>query len=125
MINSVEEAYQVIATNLVTKTDAGWSKLVFETKVLGKTCSAMVTTQFSSENQNITLGLGMSSAFSISDACIFLRDDLLKTTGQRIWGLIFILFPDGKFRIEYDYDKPEGYEETDETIEVNLNSGIS
>lgn len=58
------------------------------------------------------------------DAAIFLRDDLLKTTGQRIWGLTFTLFPDGKFHIEYDYDKPEGYEETDETIEVNLNSDI-
>lgn len=125
MIDSVEEAYQIIATNLITKTNARWGKLVFETKVLGKTCSAMVTTQFSSENQSITLGLGMVSAFSISDACIFLRDDILKTTGQRIWGLIFTLFPDGKFRIEYDYDKPEGYEETNETIEVDLNSGIS
>lgn len=50
------------------------------------------------------------------DALLFLRDDLLRTTGQRIWGLTFTLYPDGKFKIEYDYDKPEGYEETDEVI---------
>lgn len=70
------------------------------------------------------LGLGMNAIFAINEACIFLRDDLLKTTGQRIWGLTFTLFPDGKFRIEYDYDKPEDCEETDETIEVDLNRDI-
>ena len=50
------------------------------------------------------------------EAIRFLRDDLLRTTGQRIWGLTFTLYPDGKFNIEYDYNKPEGYEETDEVI---------
>ena len=53
---------------------------------------------------------------SCAKALYFLRDDLLRTTGQRIWGLTFTLFPDGKFKIEYDYNKPEGYEETDEVI---------
>lgn len=51
-----------------------------------------------------------------SRAALFLRDDLLRTTGQRIWGLTFTLFPDGQFKIEYDYNKPEGYEESDEVI---------
>lgn len=50
------------------------------------------------------------------DAALFLRDDLLRATGQRIWGLNFRFYPDGKFNIEYDYNKPEGYEETDEII---------
>jgi hypothetical protein len=53
---------------------------------------------------------------SATNAIRFLRDDLLRTTGQRIWGLTFTLYPDGKFNIEYDYNKPEGYEETDEVI---------
>jgi hypothetical protein len=35
---------------------------------------------------------------------------------DRIWGLTFTLFPTGKFKIEYDYNKPEGYEETDGAI---------
>ena len=55
-----------------------------------------------------------------SDAVLYLREDLLKTTGQRIWGLTFTLYPDGKFTVEYDHNKPEGYEETDETIDVSL-----
>ena len=51
-----------------------------------------------------------------TSAIRFLRDDLLRTTGQRIWGLTFNLYPDGKFKIEYDYNKPEEYEETNEVI---------
>lgn len=60
------------------------------------------------------------------DAALYLRDDLLRTTGQRIWGLTFTLYPTGKFNIEYDYNKPEGYEETDEVItgdEINASLG--
>lgn len=49
----------------------------------------------------------------------FLRDDLLKKTGDRIWALTFTLFPDGKFKVEYDYNKPEGYEEGDETVDFS------
>ncbi|OUL97934.1 hypothetical protein [Variovorax sp. JS1663] len=53
------------------------------------------------------------------DAALFLRDDLLKTTGQRIWGLTFTLYPDGKFDIDYDYNRPAGYEETEETVDLS------
>ena len=49
-------------------------------------------------------------------AAEYLRDNLLQTTGHRIYGLTFTLFPDGKCKIEYDYNPPEGYEETDETF---------
>lgn len=51
-----------------------------------------------------------------SKAAILLRDNILTTTGQRVWGLTFTLYPNGKFNIEYDYNKPEDYEETDEVI---------
>ena len=48
-----------------------------------------------------------------SRAALFLRDEHLRTTGQRIWGLTFTLYPTGKFKIEYDYNKPEEYDEAD------------
>jgi hypothetical protein len=45
------------------------------------------------------------------DSAIFLRDSLLKATGDRIWSLTFTLHPEGKFKIAYDYTKPDGYDE--------------
>lgn len=50
----------------------------------------------------------------------FLRDNLLNTTKQRIWGLSFTLHPDGKFSIQYDYDKPQDYQETEDAIDVSI-----
>ena len=52
------------------------------------------------------------------EAATYLRDDMLKTTGNRIWGLTFTLASDSTFAIEYVYTKPDDYEETDELIEV-------
>ncbi|MBK9446258.1 MAG: hypothetical protein IPO00_09270 [Betaproteobacteria bacterium] len=46
----------------------------------------------------------------------FLRNYLLRTTNKRIWGLTFTLYPDGKFNIEYDYNKPEEYDENEDPI---------
>ena len=40
---------------------------------------------------------------------LVLRDQILKETGKRIWGLTFTLYPDGKYEIEYDYNVPEGF----------------
>lgn len=60
------------------------------------------------------------------DAVLFLRNEILKNTGNRIWGLLFTLYPDGRFEVEYDYNKPEGYEETDDLItgdEINQSLG--
>lgn len=51
-----------------------------------------------------------------SEAAIFLKNAILKQTGSRIWGLVFTLYPDGRFEIEYDYNKPDDYEESDDVI---------
>ncbi|MBQ4862745.1 hypothetical protein J8L98_13695 [Pseudoalteromonas sp. MMG013] len=37
----------------------------------------------------------------------FLRGNLLETTGDKIWGFTFTLYPDGQFNIDYTYDMPE------------------
>lgn len=52
------------------------------------------------------------SSAAPESASLFLRDDLLRTTGERIWGLTFTLYPDGKFNIEFDCNKPKGHEAT-------------
>jgi hypothetical protein len=115
-MSSVEDAYQVIGTALLECAQADWSVIFLHTKILRKNCSAMSTEIVFENDTRRNVELSFTSVFKVNDASIFLRDDLLRTTGQRIWGLTFTLYPDGKFNIEYDYNKPEGYEETDEII---------
>jgi len=51
---------------------------------------------------------------SANKGMLLLFNDLLKTTSARAWGLSFYLYPDGKLKIEYDYNKPEDYDEVHE-----------
>lgn len=67
-----------------------------------------------------------SNNLSEGKAAEFLHDDLLRTKGQRIWGLTLTLYPTGKFNIEYDYEKSESYEKTDEVIsEEEINQSLN
>ena len=57
---------------------------------------------------------------------ILIRDQILKETGKRIWGLTFTLYPDGRHEIEYDYKIPEGFNEQGEYIgEECTNEAVS
>ena len=51
---------------------------------------------------------------------LFICDEVRKWTGIVCGRSIFKMRPDDKFDIEYDYNRPEGAEETGETIEVFL-----
>jgi hypothetical protein len=118
MIHSVEDAYNKIGSILLASAPSPeWQLLTMKTPILANGCGGVITVQ---RNQNavemdLTVGFGI---FEIEKAVLCLRENLLRTTGQRIWGLTFILYPTGKFSIEYDYNKPKGYEETEETIDA-------
>jgi len=85
---------------------------------LNKNCGGITTFRSEGgEKESIAIGRVI---FQIQEACLFLRSELLRKTGQRIWGLAFTLHPDGKFNLQYDYNKPEGFEETDEAIDVSI-----
>lgn len=121
-MKTMEEAYEAIAAYLLCFVGARqWDSAVCKLRIY----SGMVSgSQWMFANglldEKGDLEANPDALWKGLDAAVFLRDDLVKTTGQRIWALIFTLYPDGKFNIEYDYNKPEDYEETDETIDVSL-----
>lgn len=115
-IHKVEDAYNELGKAVLDfAQDRQWEKGVCNCQIYNKMASSSCALLIDERVINKALGWGDSSIES-GDAALFIRDDLLRTTGQRIWGLTFTLYPDGKFNIEYDYNKPEGYEETDEVI---------
>lgn len=123
-MNTVEEAYEMLAESIVDFIkDRNWNQGICKCQILSQMASASHSFTYQGSEDQTALGWP-KKGISAGGAALFLRDDLLKTTGQRIWGLTFTLFPDGKFRIEYDYEKPEGYEETEEAIDIDLNTSI-
>ncbi len=125
MIKSNEEAYETISKYLIAYAhNNNWDKLILNAQIYQQMIqcyeSLYLNEQMVNEYREIPFQLSRLN----TKAILLLRDNLLKLTGNRIWGLTFTLYPDGKFEIEYDYNKPEGYEETDEVItgeEINQN----
>lgn len=108
-MNSVEEACSAIAEKMVAAADAvEWHRLELHAKVFGSMVSSELTV--------LCAGAIDESKYvkSILDSVITLRDENLRTTGQRIWGLTFTLYPDGKYDIAYDYNKPADYDDSEE-----------
>lgn len=123
MIELTEEAYDLLGSILIGKAQPGWLSLRANCPILGKGCGGITTTQKHADGvSDIPIGMDV---FVVQEVCLFLREFMLKTTGHRIWGLTFTLYPDGKFSIEYDYNKPADYEETSETIDLDLSDFVN
>lgn len=111
-MGSVEEAYEVIAEQMrLAAGDSEWHRLALHADIH----DSMVSSEFAVHSADKVDESRYVRA--ISAPCFLLLDDLLRTTGQRIWGLTFTLYPDGKFNIEYDYTKPEWYDEEEDAPE--------
>jgi hypothetical protein len=105
---NVESAYSALAEYLLAFIGRrSWDKAAGKFKIYGKMAQGE---QYFEHNAGVhdqgDFEDSPSAIWGGLDAAIYLRDDLLKTTGQRIWGLTFTLYPDGKFNIDYDYNKP-------------------
>lgn len=90
-----------------------WSSASFQAKVFEKavfsSCNLLQGQDVVSEGLDWP-----DSSIDTSSATLFLRDEHLRTTGKRIWGLTFTLYPDGKYDIAYDHNKPADYDDSDE-----------
>lgn len=112
--------YQALARDLLTFVgDEPWysGQLHIET-VWRRSTSTSRTRVFKGQSIANDRSPGIEVSGPSSNAALSLRDHLLETTGQRIWGLTFTLYPDGKFNLEYDYNRPEWY--TDEEEQADL-----
>ncbi len=117
MISSVESAYDCISKQVLAFTDGRpWEAVGGVYEVFDGSIGSRWWLQWNGQRDERGPFPPRQVSYLANESLRYLRNDLLRTTGQRIWGLTFTLYPDGKFNIEYDYNKPDGYEETDETI---------
>lgn len=114
---SLNKAYEILAKELLEFIgNNNWDKAVSKYKIFSKMISK--ERSFFIDNKEIWDGEKISKEVrtNASNAAYYIKDFLIENQRDRIWGLTFTLYPNGKFEIEFDYNKPEGYEETDEVI---------
>lgn len=106
-MNTVEDAYRELASGIVDfAAGRSWERACCKCEIYDKMASATYWLEGSGNIDRDALGWPDSS-INIGQAAIFIRNNILATGGQRIWGLTFSLFPDGKFDLEYDYSRPK------------------
>lgn len=116
MISNENDSYQILARALFDFIqDRAWNVGYVKCQIYSGMVSNSCWYEF--EGKPIKEAVSWPDTnIPVDDACFYLRDDLLQKTASRIWGLTFTLYPTGKFNIDYDYNKPEDYEESDEQI---------
>jgi len=115
-MQAVDESFTTIGSTLQGWSKSSYSELRFSAPILGNNCGGMQFIERSHSGSESQLPFDWEGIGRINTACVFVRDQLLQTTGRRIWGLTFTLYPDGKFNVEYDYNKPPNYEEDDDEV---------
>ena len=115
MTEDIEALYSLIGNILIQYQNRGCDYIKLSTNILGSDLSGLIIVSYLNEVESYH-SLEFDDLISLMNLITSLKDNMLKLTGDKIWGLTFTLYPDGKFEIEYNYDKPEDYEETDEVI---------
>lgn len=101
--------YQNLANGLLSNIgSANWDKIILIADILIDNASS-ISFILHDKGSEVNRELSFETVFIINDLLIELRNIMLHSTGHRIWGLLFTLYPDGKFEIEYDYNKPKDY----------------
>ena len=116
---NAEKAYEAVAALALccSVNVEKWSHILVTSKIYGKMCEIKMSSDDGGDYKALHLPDGQGrTLMDANKGMLFLRDDLIKASGQRIWGLTFTLWPSGKFNIEYDYNKPDDYDDTDDLI---------
>lgn len=106
-MNNLEDAYGILAAALLEFAgDDGWLIAGSKTTVLQQ----MTQTSYwrgeggrHIENDRFPCA---DAAWLASDAALYIRDQMMNSEATRIWGFALVLYPTGKFNIEFDYTKP-------------------
>lgn len=124
MINSSEDACKYIALEVLSFiSDRQWESGGAAYETWSQSIGTSWWLEFNGVRDETGSFPAREASALASEAVRFLCQEVIKTTGHRIWGLEFSLCPDGKFNVEYDYHKPNDLDESDETIggdEVNV-----
>lgn len=123
--SQVLDAYQAIVGEIIVFVgNKPWDEAGAKYEIFEKMISAEWWRSHDTELDQIGSDIPREISKKAHQSIYYLRDHLINSTGNRIWGLTFTLYPTGKFNIEYDYNQPQGYNETDDIItgdEINKN----
>lgn len=117
MIKSCEDAYHYLAQEVLSfVNERQWESAGAKYEILNQSIGASWWLELNGLRDETGPFPSRETSALATDAVRFLSKDIARTSESRIWGLGFTLYPDGKFNIVYEYNRPDGYEDSDATI---------
>ncbi|KNC69095.1 hypothetical protein [Pseudoalteromonas ardens] len=108
---NTEQAYNILGNVLFAHFDAEekFDKLEMILEIGDGATASTVWKYYEGQQTSppLHIDLPLQASLDLNRAAFFLRDNLLETTGEQIWGLTFTLFQDSSFNIEYTYEKSD------------------
>ena len=119
-MQTVENAYEILALEIIDFLgDLPWESAGAIVAIIEGMTQSTYWRKFENTSYENEQFPNLAAATSASQAILFLRTEMRRTTGHQIWGLSFTIHPDGKFNLDYNYEKPEGYEESNSIISID------
>ncbi len=105
---TVEGAYQEIASALISVLRGEtWTKIQVDARIYENMIREVIVV-WNEESADRTRYIEAPDMVEkVLNASLFLRGDILQTTGERISGFVFTLQNDGIFHIDYQYDETD------------------
>ena len=123
--NSMDEAYVAISQCVLSFPNRRpWDQVVGKFEIIENMVSIswlLVHINVIHEKWN---GRDSSRDSLACDATLYLREKMLRISQDKIWGLTFTLKPNGKFKIDYDYNKPQGYEKPMKPLKLTCRRAV-
>lgn len=89
---NVESAYTTLSEYAIARAgDHDWRTIILSIDIFEKACSYDVCFFESDQKKQSQIETAIELDVALTNAALFLRDDLLINSGDRIWGLEFVL----------------------------------
>lgn len=115
-MRELEDYYRSIGNVLNKSLPLNWSKAFVHAPIYGSCIGGMEFGAVDAAGATLDVDIPWDEISNFKEFFIKIRDSLLEKTGQRIWGIRFEIFPEGRFSAHFEYEPPSWYDKDDDPL---------
>lgn len=114
-MKNIEKMYEQLATVLIALAGSDWSTVRVSAPVLRDHCGGIKISSVTNAGEKKWLKPTTQAISIINETFLSIRDELRGRSGTTIWSIDFDLRNDGKMLAKFGYEKPDWYDDPDDS----------